>query len=87
MVIWGDMRNRHVVDFPFSPSDELQEGPFVHDLYTKFVRLFKLASRAGPRDPSTVAGKPAPDNVSAGRGLADEANQRRSRADALRLPG
>jgi hypothetical protein len=20
-VIWGDMRNRHVVDFPFSPPD------------------------------------------------------------------
>ena len=21
MVVWGDMRNRHVVDFPFSPPD------------------------------------------------------------------
>jgi hypothetical protein len=50
MVIWGDLRNRHVVDFPFSPPDydDLRKDATTFDAFAA-VATFRqpLSSESG----------------------------------------
>jgi len=66
MVIWGDMRNRHVVDFPFSPPDydDLRKEATTFDALGRFARHPAPAVREAA---ARVAGSLATAGTDAGR--------------------